>query len=71
MYFEESKKNLFALLRQNGCPTIFFTLSMAEFQWTGLLKEILKTVYRRPFSDEEIEAIEQMERNKIISENFV
>ena len=31
MYYEESKKNLMALLRQNGCPTLFFTLSCAEF----------------------------------------
>ena len=31
MYYEESKKNLMALLRQNGCPTLFLTLSCAEY----------------------------------------
>ena len=71
MYYEESKKNLFALLRQNGCPTMFFTLSMAEFKWDDLLKEILETVYRRPFTWEEVQALEQPERNKIIAENYV
>ena len=54
MYYEESKKNLFAMLRQFGCPTLFFTFSMAEFQWDGLLKEILETVYKRKFSEAEI-----------------
>ena len=47
MYYEESKKNLMALLRQNGCPSIFLTLSSAEFDWPVLLKEICETVYRR------------------------
>ena len=42
MYYQESKKNLMALLRQNGCPTLFFTLSCAEFDWTDLLKEIIE-----------------------------
>ena len=31
MYYQESKKNLMALLRQNGCPSVFLTLSCAEF----------------------------------------
>ena len=71
MYYEESKKNLFAILRQTGCPTLFFTLSMAEFKWDDLLKEILETVYKRTFTKEEIEAIEQPQRNKLIAENYV
>ena len=50
---------------------MFFTLSMAEFKWDDLLKEILETVYRRPFTWEEVQALEQPERNKIIAENYV
>ena len=69
-YYEESKKNLFALLRQLGSPNLFFTMSMAEYQWDDLLKEVLETVYRRKFSEEEISSIGQAERNRIISENF-
>jgi hypothetical protein len=46
MYYEECKKNLMASLRQNGCPSIFLTLSCAEFDWPELLREILETVYR-------------------------
>ena len=70
-YYEESKKSLMALLRQFGGPSVFFTLSMAEFQWDSLFKEIMETVYRRKFTDEELAQIPQSERNKIISENYV
>ena len=44
MYYAESKKNLMALLRQNGCPSLFLTLSCAEFDWPELLKEIVERV---------------------------
>ena len=71
MYYQESKKNLMALMRQNGCPSLFFTLSCAEYDWPVLLKEILETVYRREVSFEEIEALSDKEKNKIISENYV
>ena len=54
MYYEESKKNLMALLRQNGCPSLFLTLSCAEFDWPELLKEIAETVYRRKFSEKRL-----------------
>ena len=56
MYYEESKKNLMALLRQQGCPSVFLTLSCAEFDWPELLKEILETVYRKKVTQEEIPA---------------
>ena len=32
-YFEHAKSRLFAFLRQKGAPTIFTTLSSAEFDW--------------------------------------
>ena len=60
-----------ALLRQHGCPTIFLTLSCAEFDWPELLKEIAETVYRRKFTDEEIQNLSDTERKKLISENTV
>ena len=70
-YYEESKKNLMAMLRQFGGPNLFLTLSMAEFQWDSLFKEIVETVYRRKFSKEELDAISNPERNKLIAENYV
>ena len=71
MYYQESKKNLMALLRQNGCPSLFFTLSCAEFDWEDLLKEIIETVYRKKVSFEDIIELSQSEKNKLISENVV
>ena len=71
MYYEESKKNLMAHLRQNGCPSIFLTLSCAEFDWPELLKEIAETVYRRKLSQKEIGDMSDQEKNKLISENVV
>ena len=71
MYFEESKKNLMALLRQHGCPSTFLTLSCAEFDWPELLKEIVETVERRKVSKEYVENLPQSEKNKLISENVV
>jgi len=63
--------NLMALIRQLGCPTAFFTLSCAEFDWKELLKEIAETVYRREFRLEEIEEISDREKNKLIADNVV
>ena len=71
MYYEESKKKLMALLRQNGCPSVFLTLSCAEFDWPELLREIAETVYRRKFTDQEINDLSEMEKKKLISENVV
>ena len=71
MYYEESKKNLMAALRQNGCPSLFLTLSCAEYDWPELLKEIIETVYRRKVSKEEIDALSNAEKNKLISDNVV
>ena len=64
MYYKQAKKNLLAHLRQNGCPTLFFTLSSEEFEWKELLKEIIETVYRKNVSG-------SSEKYKLISENYV
>ena len=71
MYYEESKKNLMAHLRQHGCPSIFLTLSCAEFDWPELLKEIVETVERRKVTKEYVENLPINTKNKLISENVV
>ena len=70
-YYEKSKMNLMALIRQLGCPTAFLTLSCAEFDWKELLKEIAETVYRKEFTQDEIEEMSDREKNKLITENVV
>ena len=71
MYFEAAKKNLMATIRQRGCPTVFVTLSSAEYQWEGLLKSVYETVYRKPATDQIIESMSASEKNKLITENVV
>ena len=71
MFYQNAKKNLMALVRQLGCPTIFLTLSCAEFDWHELLKEIVETVERRRVSDEYINNLSTTDRNKLISRNVV
>ena len=71
MYYEESKKILMAIPRQHGCPSLFFTLSMAEFDWPELLQEIIETVYRQKVSKEQIAKMTANQKNKLITENYV
>ena len=42
-YFEHSKSRLFAFLRQNGPPTIFTTITSAEYDWTDLMINIIES----------------------------
>ena len=60
-----------ALLRQNGCPSVFLTLSCAEFNWPELLKEIVETVQRRKVTKEYVDNFPDKEKNRLISENVV
>ena len=71
MYYEEAKKNVMALLRQNGSPSLFLTLSCAEYSWDSLFKEILETIKGRKVTKDEIDEYTTQQRNKIISENVV
>ena len=71
MFYQKAKKNVMALLRQFGSPTLFLTLSCAEFDWPQLLKEIVETVERRTVTDEYVESLSKSQKNKLISENYV
>ena len=63
MYYEAAKKNLMATLRQKGAPTLFITLSSAEYQWEGLLKSVYETVHGEPATDEIIKSMSPAEKN--------
>ena len=60
-----------ALLRQKGCPTVFLTVSCAEYDWFELLKEIVETVGRTEVSGEYVKSLSSKEKNRLISENYV
>ena len=64
MYYEEAKKNVMAILRQKGSPSLFVTLSCAGYSWDGLLKEIMETVYNKQFTLEEVQQLTPQEKKK-------
>jgi hypothetical protein len=71
MYYEEAKKNVMAILRQKGSPSLFVTLSCAEYSWEGLLKEILETVLNKEVTMDEVRKLTPAEKNKLVSENVI
>ena len=70
-YYQQSKKNLMAALRQNGCPTLFVTLSCAEYKWRELVGQILETNWNQEVSMDYVDRLTDGERSKIITENAV
>ena len=70
-YFEAAKRNLMAAIRQKGAPTLFITLSAAEYHWTGLLKAIYETVNGERVTDEDIKNMSSKDKRAYINENVV
>ena len=60
-----------AMLRQKGCPTLFVTVSCAEYKWQELVRQILETEWNQQVSMEYVDGLSNGERNKIITENAV
>ena len=71
MYYEDIKKKLHAKIRQHGAPTLFCTLSAAEFDWDELAQSIYETNNREKISIEWIRKQTPAWKNKLISENVV
>ena len=53
-YFEKTKKDLFAMIRQLGPASLFCSFSSAETQWIHLLGIL---VGHKPYADEELESL--------------
>ena len=45
-----NKYKLMAILRQKGPPTLFTTVSCAEYEWDGLAKSIYETINKTEVS---------------------
>lgn len=63
-YWEEQKKNIFAIIRQFGVFTFFITLSAAETHWPELLKILKKTVDKEDNAD--VSQLNFMEISRLI-----
>ena len=71
MYYQDAKKKLMAMLRQKGCPSLFMTISCAEYKWKELVRQILETEWKREVSMEYVNSLSDSERNHIISRSAV
>lgn len=68
-YWACRKRNLFAMLRQLGKPTVFLTLSANEVRWMVLLRLLLKLSNKYP--GKEAENLNTSERCNLVSDDPV
>ncbi|PIK42671.1 hypothetical protein BSL78_20468 [Apostichopus japonicus] len=70
-YWEKSKRELFAMIRQLGIPTWFLSFSAAETRWLHLLKILGRTVNNRHFTDEELLNMNWNDKSNLIKSDPV
>jgi hypothetical protein len=71
-YWDEVKKDIFAMLRQlSNPPTFFMSLSMADTRWVPLLKALLEIKRNRQVSDDEVEQLTPDEKMKLVQDDPV
>ena len=70
-YWEQAKKDVFAMIRQLGTPTWFCSFSAAETKWAPLLKCLSKLVNKVELSDDEIERLTWQEKCYLIKSDPV
>ncbi|XP_071855229.1 uncharacterized protein [Apostichopus japonicus] len=70
-YWERSKKELFAMIRQLGIPTWFLSFSAAETRWLHLLKILGRTIKNKHFTDEELLNMNWNEKSDLIQSDPV
>ncbi|KAJ8018963.1 hypothetical protein HOLleu_42737 [Holothuria leucospilota] len=65
-YWENSKKELFAMIRQLGIPTWFMSFSAAETRWLHLLRILGRTLQNKELTDSEILNMSWQEKSDFI-----
>ena len=68
-YFEHKKKDLMAMIRQLGIPTLFISLSAADTKWTELLQSIYLLIHKKDITQDEIENMPWTEKCELISKD--
>jgi Helitron helicase-like domain at N-terminus len=63
-YWEHQKKNVLAMVQQNGIFTFFVTLSAAESQWLELLKMLKRTIDKE--NDADVSNMSSAEKCRLI-----
>ena len=70
-YWEQAKRDVFALVRQLGIPTWFCSFSAAETKWEPLLHSLGKLVNGKEFTRTEILNLNWQEKNLLIKSDPV
>ena len=70
-YWSERKKDLFAMIRQYGKPTVFFTISANEIGWPKLLQLLHNLKNNSEISVEDAAALHFIEKSTLINEDAV
>ncbi len=66
-YYSSKKKCLLAMVRQGGMPSLFFTQSCADTNWPELLKVLGQLVDNRDYTDQELEKLSYIDRNRLVA----
>ena len=59
------------MLRQEGAPSVFMTVSCAEYQWKELVRQIMETEKKRHVNIEEVNKLSDRVRHHIISRSAI
>lgn len=70
-FFEQKKKEVFAMIRQIGPPNVFLTLPSAETRWPDLLALLKSTVDNEIVSVEDIQNLPYPKRARLLSSDPV
>ena len=70
-YWEQAKKDVFAMIKQLGMPTWFCSFSAAETKWAPLLKCLSKLVHNKVLTSEEVESLTWKEKCILIKSDPV
>ena len=65
-FWQEKKKEVMAMVRQLGMPSLFMTLSAAETQWPELIRILYKVLKGRDITLEEASELSWMEKAELI-----
>ncbi|XP_044588740.1 uncharacterized protein LOC123267918 [Cotesia glomerata] len=72
-YWMDRKKDLFAMIRQFGKPTVFLTVSANEIGWNDLLQKLYKLKHNgeSTISEEVAEILHYLEKTTLVNEDAV
>ena len=65
-YFEQKKRDVFAMIRQLGLPTWFMSLSAADTHWNDLLKCLSTLIDNKKLTDEEVLELDWSQKTRLV-----